>query len=72
VQETLRRIRIKIVPAPGFAPEHGEWLIREVHTRIGREVEVIIDTVDSIPRTSAGKFRIQLSLINPSQPAPKP
>jgi phenylacetate-CoA ligase len=63
VQEELGRIRIKVVPAPGFGSKHRDRLIRGVRTRIGDAVQVEVVTVESIPRTSAGKFRVQISLL---------
>jgi len=63
VQETLHRIRIKVVPAPGFGDRHRQDLVRGVRARIGTELEVLVDAVESIPRTSAGKFRLQISMI---------
>lgn len=63
VQETLHRFRINVVPADGFGPEHERDLIDGVQVRMGKSVEVLVDRVESIPRTSAGKFRILVSLL---------
>jgi phenylacetate-CoA ligase len=63
VQETLRRIRINVVPAPGFGREHEEDLIQGIQVRMGKNVEVVVDRLEAIPRTSAGKFRVQMSLL---------
>jgi phenylacetate-CoA ligase len=68
VQETLHRICIKVVPAPGFGSKHSERMIRGVRTRIGDNVEVVVQMVDAIPRTAAGKFPVQLSLISRGDP----
>lgn len=63
VQETLKRFRIKVVPAPGFAEKHALDLRRGLQSRIGESVEVIVETVETIARTPAGKFRKQISLL---------
>ena len=63
VQETLRRIRINVVPGEGFGPEHERDLIDGIRVRMGKDVEVVVDRVASIPRTPAGKFRVQVSLL---------
>ena len=63
VQETLHRIRINVVPGDGFGPEHERDLIDGVQVRMGKNVEVLVDRVETIPRTSAGKFRVQVSLL---------
>ena len=39
VQETLRRFRIKVVPAPGFGEKHSQDLIRGLQSRVGDRVE---------------------------------
>jgi phenylacetate-CoA ligase len=63
VQETLSRFRINVVPAPGFGDRHREDLVRELQGRISRSVDVVVETVDAIPRTPAGKFPLQVSLL---------
>ena len=67
VQETLHRIRINVVPAPGFGPAHAEDMRQGIRARLGDSVEVLVDVVDSIPRTPAGKFQVQKSLIAAAQ-----
>jgi len=67
VQETLHRIRINVVAAPGFGPAHAEDMRQGIRARLGDSVEVLVDVVDSIPRTPAGKFQVQKSLIAAAQ-----
>jgi phenylacetate-CoA ligase len=62
IQETLSSFRIKVVPAPGFGETHSQDLIRGLRLRIGH-VDVVVETVPSIERTDAGKFRKQVSLL---------
>jgi phenylacetate-CoA ligase len=56
VQETLTRIRVRLVPAPDFTPDAIDDLTRRLRARLG-PVEVVIETMMAIPRTSRGKFR---------------
>lgn len=63
VQESLHLIRINVVPAPGFGDEHREDLARGIRARLGPTVQTLVETVQSIPRTKAGKLRVQVSLL---------
>jgi phenylacetate-CoA ligase len=63
VQETLTRIRIKVVPSNGFGPTDVEDIIHRTQQRLGPQVNVIVEQVTSIPRTDAGKFRAVVSLL---------
>jgi phenylacetate-CoA ligase len=65
IQESLRSIRIRVVPAPGFGDRHRESLAHGIRLRMGPSVEVPIETVATIPRTKAGKFQVQVSLLDP-------
>lgn len=60
IQEALDRIRVKVVPAHGFAPRHVADLEARVRDRLG-EVRVVVERVTEIPRTSAGKFKAVIS-----------
>jgi len=63
IQEALNCIRIKIVPLQGFSSVDEHDLIQRVQQRLGCEVQVIVEPVDSIPRSKAGKFKAVLSLL---------
>jgi phenylacetate-CoA ligase len=63
IQETLRSIRVKVVPTNGFGQTDHQEIIDRVRQRLGPRVDVIVERVDSIPRTSAGKFQAVISLI---------
>jgi phenylacetate-CoA ligase len=56
VQESIRRIRVRYVPADGYSTATGDSLVRRLRDRMG-PVEVTLEEVESIPRTSGGKFR---------------
>lgn len=67
IQESLERIRVKIVPTPAFAQADGLDIENRVRQRLG-EVMVIVETVESIPRSANGKFRAVVSRIAPTGP----
>jgi phenylacetate-CoA ligase len=60
VQETLNRLRVRFVPASGFDEREGAVLIARMRERVGA-MEVVLESVDSIPRSAGGKFRAVLS-----------
>jgi phenylacetate-coenzyme A ligase PaaK-like adenylate-forming protein len=60
VQESLNRIRVRLVPAPDFTREAVDDLTQRLRARLG-PVEVIAETLQAIPRTSRGKFRAVIS-----------
>jgi phenylacetate-CoA ligase len=63
IQESLEQIRVRVVPAGSFGPEDVQDIIHRVQQRLGPRVAVNVEPVDSIPRTSAGKFQAVVSLI---------
>lgn len=63
IQETAQRIRVKIVPVEGFGLADERDIVCRVRQRLGPDVEVIVETVEEIPRTKAGKFKAVISLV---------
>jgi len=64
IQESLTRIRIKVVPTPDYGPADTQDVVQRVQARLGAEIEVIVEQVDSIPRSKAGKYQAVVSLIS--------
>ncbi len=60
VQERRNLIRIRVVAAPGFSDADRIDMRKGVQVRLGADVEVVVDVVDEIARTPAGKFRVQV------------
>ncbi len=61
IQEALTRIRVKVVPTKNF----GDADVRDIQNRIKQrmgDVDVVVETVDEIPRTKAGKFKAVINL----------
>lgn len=56
IQERLDLVRVRVAPAPGFSAEHERTITTGVRERMG-EVQVVVDRVETIPRTSNGKLR---------------
>jgi phenylacetate-CoA ligase len=63
LQEEIDRIRVRIVPARSFSEETKREIESRIHQRLGPSVSVIVETVDQIARTKAGKFQAVVSLL---------
>lgn len=77
IQETLHRMRIRYVPAPEFTTATGTELCARLRERMG-EVEVLLEAVESLPRTANGKLRAVICELSAAelnalqtQPAPQ-
>jgi phenylacetate-coenzyme A ligase PaaK-like adenylate-forming protein len=56
VQESVRHIRVRFIPAPAFSEAAGRTIVSRIRDRLG-DVEVALEPVADLPRTSAGKVR---------------
>jgi phenylacetate-CoA ligase len=63
IQEKLDHIRVKVVPTEAFGESDIQDVIHRVQQRLGKDVTVSVETVDSIPRTRAGKFQAVISML---------
>jgi len=63
IQEALDRIRVKVVATDGFEENDNAEIRHRVQQRLGNEVNVIVEQVESIPRTAAGKFKAVISQV---------
>jgi phenylacetate-CoA ligase len=63
IQEAIDRIRAKVVTVEGFGPVDEQDIIHRIQQRLGVSVQVVVEQVDSIPRTKAGKFKAVVSLL---------
>jgi len=68
IQESLKRIRVRFVPAPEYQTRDGQSMIERLQARMGN-VEVILEPMDQLPRESNGKFRAVISRIKPQEAA---
>lgn len=62
VQETVRRIRLRVVPAGDFCEADANLLRKRIADHLG-DVEVLVETISELPRTERGKFRAVVSLL---------
>jgi phenylacetate-CoA ligase len=56
VQESLRRVRLRYVPAAQFTARDARGLAESLRDRLG-DIDVVLEPVRDIPRSSRGKFR---------------
>jgi len=63
VQETLGRIRVRMIPGRGFSPAHQDSIRRELEKRLGKNIEYIFEVVQDIPVGPGGKFRAVISRV---------
>ncbi len=63
IQEDMDHLIIKIVPGFGYTDEDTEHLISALKQRLGPSMNIEIQFVESIPRTSAGKLRWVISKV---------
>src|SRR5206468_6482833 len=57
---TLRRVRVRFVPAPDFTEAAGRTVITRLRERVG-DLEVVLEPVAEMPRTPGGKVRAVVS-----------
>lgn len=56
IQEKLNRLRVRYVPAPDFTRDTERSIIDRIQARMGK-VEVVMESINAIPRGPNGKFR---------------
>jgi len=57
IQETLTHIRVRVVPKPNFSQSDAQDIVHRIHQRLTDKVNVTVERVPRIERTSRGKFR---------------
>jgi hypothetical protein len=62
IQETLERIRVRIVPGKGFSPAHQDSVREELKKRLG-DLEYVFEIAEDIPVGAGGKFRAVISRV---------
>jgi phenylacetate-CoA ligase len=66
IQESLRCVRIRYVPAPEFTSADGVDMKARLRERMG-EIEVILEAVETLPRTANGKLRAVICQLTPAE-----
>jgi phenylacetate-CoA ligase len=63
IQDDLEHIKMLIVKKPDFKDSDRDFLVSNLKDIMGDGMEVTVEYVDSIPRTSGGKFRWVISKV---------
>ena len=66
IQEDLTHITIKIVKRSGYTEKDSKILLEKFQERVGSDIIINLDFVDSIARTKSGKFRWVISKVTTS------
>ena len=61
IQEDLRNIRVKVVCTNDFSEQDLVEIKKRMTQRLGLEVAIVVEQVETIPRTAAGKFKAVIS-----------
>jgi phenylacetate-CoA ligase len=56
-QMTAGHLIVKVIPSPGFSSEDERMIVAEHQKKLWGEMDIIVQRVDHIPLTSAGKQR---------------
>lgn len=56
IQESLSHIRVRVVPAAGYAERDQDSIAQRLRDRVG-DMEISFEQVERIPRSANGKFR---------------
>lgn len=65
VQNDSDHIEILIVPFGAFSKKDEECLLSKARFRLGKDIGIIVKTVDHMVRTKNGKFRTVISTVAP-------
>lgn len=63
IQETLDRLRVKIVPAPGWQEQNATAVISGLKQRLGQQTLIQIEYSETIPPDPSGKYRYVVSQV---------
>ena len=61
IQETLKNFTVKVVPSAGFSEHDIQDIKARMHQRLGESVNIHVEKVEKIPRSSSGKFQAVIS-----------
>ncbi len=66
IQESLNLTRVWVVSETGLDTTVSEMIKHKFQSRLGRNVEIIIEEVAEIPKEKSGKFRYVTSKVSPN------
>jgi phenylacetate-CoA ligase len=64
VQTDLDRLVIRIIPRPEYSANDSAHLVRELKARLGEDMRIEIEMIESLPRTASGKFKWVISQVD--------
>jgi phenylacetate-CoA ligase len=64
VQTDLDRLVVRLIPRPEYSQKDADHLVRELKTRLGQDMRIDIELVESMPRTTRGKFKWVISQVD--------
>ncbi|HEX7011746.1 MAG TPA: hypothetical protein VF161_03325 [Steroidobacteraceae bacterium] len=65
VQTDLDRLVVRLIPRPEYSEKDAHHLVRELKARLGEDMRIDIELVESLPRTARGKFKWVISEVDP-------
>ena len=71
IQVSPERLVVKMVRGEQFVPTSAQSVVQELQRRIGEEMQIDLEFVDRIERSSSGKFRTVVSHISQGRMAPR-
>jgi phenylacetate-CoA ligase len=67
VQETVDRLRVRLVVGGGFTADDERGLIAALRERLGPDMNIEVELVEDIPAEASGKFRWVVSRVDHSR-----
>lgn len=64
VQTDLDRLLVRLIPRPEYSDKDAQHLVRELKARLGADMRIDIELVDTMPRTARGKFKWVISEVD--------
>ena len=61
VQQEIGVLVFRIVPGSGYSEQDSQFLLTEAMKRLGEDTDIVLEFVDSLPRTKHGKLRLVVS-----------
>ena len=63
VQESLELIKIFVIPGKGFSDNTKNEIVNAMRSRVGEQIDIVIITTTTIPRTKSGKLQAVISKV---------
>lgn len=64
VQQDLDHLIVRLLPRSEYSEHHGKQLVRDLKARLGQDMKIEIQLVDTMPRTARGKFKWVISHVD--------